>query len=163
MSGLELLKAQQEREHETKLAQWKVEVEQKLEHWKTENHFKLEQWKHECQLGIESLNWTIGFANITIKALLLANGGALITLLAFIGNAKDKEALLKTLMPSIQLFLLGTFVSILVSGMAYSAQYSFTHKHNKTGIFFQIISIAAALGSWLCFGLGAYLATEIYK
>ncbi len=137
-----------------------IELEQFKANWEA----NLSSWKHVRDWELESFKAIIAFANITIRSLLLINGGALVALLAFFGNTwKDSHSVIVLSIPSMKAYLLGLVFAVLVSGVAYIAQHYFTRQQNKAGITFQIIAIIFALISLGSFSCGSWHIANVFS
>jgi len=93
-----------------------------IERWKANNAIALAQ----MQVGIASLNATIGFATAGLRGLFLLNGGGAIGLLTFAGNVLTKSpqaALLAAgLSGTMDWFVCGLVASIAANFFAYLTQ-----------------------------------------
>jgi hypothetical protein len=76
----------------------------------------------------ESHRSTIQFAIEAIRALLVVNGGAVVAILTFAGNARTGGAVIDfpLLLSSLRLFGVGLALAVLCAGLAYVAQALFT-------------------------------------
>lgn len=113
---------------------------------------------------------TIRFAEITIRSLLLLNGGAAVALLAFAGNAKQSglpDEQLSAYASAVQMFGWGALLSVGVAALAYLAQLFFTEmsarKPHPAGIVLRCAAIFMAFVSLGLFGCGTYKASQAIK
>jgi len=145
------------------LKDWEIRSQFTLEEWKAKTLNDLEAWKGNKEWQHLSSELAINFATVTIKALLLINGGAVVALLAFLGKiwSPDNPAS-PTIVPAIAWFLGGTICAVMVGCSSYFAQSFFTHYKNKIGIGFQVFAILIGICSLGCFGTGAFKACDSF-
>lgn len=89
----------------------------------------LEAWRAGQEYEFEANRATIGFANSTLKAVMIVNGGAALAALAFLGHVigADKEltraaTIVGELLPAMTSFCVGTLSAVAATGFAYLAQ-----------------------------------------
>mgnify|MGYP001056535335 CR=1 FL=1 len=141
-----------------------LRYEQQLELWKTEIK-RVADWQNE------SFKATIQFATMTIKTALLINGGAVIAMLALLGNlwSKDSNGQLAAQRIAAQLdrpltcFIIGLFTAAVTSAGAYLAQHFFTRDKNNIGIPIQMTSIVICAVSIIAFATGSYYAVHAFR
>lgn len=137
------------------LEERKVSIEQaRLEYRPKELNYEAHSKTH-----IASWESVIKFAEMTIRSLLILNGGAAIAVLTFAGNAA-KSASEVFLANSVVYFGIGAALSVVTAGLAYLAQFLFTNLFERTGRAFQYAAIAATVGSLLAFGCGMKAASD---
>jgi hypothetical protein len=134
-----------------------------------------EAWYRHHQLLIErDTDWIatsakagVDFAMTGIRALLLANGGAAVALLAFLGNVWQSprgnvDSLVTAVQPAMLAFVLGAGLAILTSGLSYLAQTFFTSKKKKPGTALQVAALVSGIASLSAFGWGAVHAAGAF-
>jgi hypothetical protein len=161
----------------------KREYQLKREELEREYQLKREVATHESLLAkdrewvIASFKSIIDFAQSSIRTTLLLNGGALIALLALVGNLYSKnitrEAVIQLsahVFPAMQWFVGGLVCGACVAMGSYLAQTFFQHSFDAAwrgksferlehiGLVFQVISITLCIGSVAAFAVGSYKA-----
>lgn len=138
----------------------------KLETYKTD----VEGWKirlkYDHDWRLESFKAIIQFALAAARGIVLANGGAAIAILAFLGNIWSKEPrahdVARDISLSLKLFLIGIAAGVGVLAAAYMAQSFFTVYRNKTGLAFQAVGLVLAIGGLAMFIVGALDAANVF-
>ncbi len=120
-----------------------------VERWRAENQRQLDGWRPAFEAVIR-------FADITIRSLLLLNGGSALALLSFAGNAASHGDRLR-FVPSLIAFGVGAALSVLTAGLAYLAQNTFVEfQRERLADWIRWVAVAcafAALGAF-CAGMG---------
>lgn len=97
----------------------------------------------------------ISFGTMSLKALLILNGGAATVLLAFISRVAATEgigsALVVGLAPSMKSFVAGLIVAVLAVASAYVTQFRYQHYRSRIATPFHVAAVASFLAS-----LGAF-------
>lgn len=114
------------------------------------------------KMGFEAITT---FATITVRSLLLLNGGATIAILTFVGDQSKSVSGFSVAkwLPAFEVFGWGTFLAVACSAIAYLSQV-FIHepmgeRMNKyVGGGFRWLAVAAGLTSLLAFIRGMYLS-----
>jgi hypothetical protein len=143
-----------------------------MERWRMEHEGKMEEWRRQVRVGEISWKATLDFGTLAIKSLIIANGGAVLALLTFLGSLlankgptmPEAAALIGT---SMRAFVVGVGAAVATAGVAYLSQAFFTKgidwqagKDSRVGIGFQILAILLALLSLVAFSYGAWLAAS---
>src|SRR5665213_2734132 len=129
----------------------------------------VEEWKVQIKSRydwqLESFKSLIQFALAVARGIILANGGAAVAILAFLGNiwAKEPKAhdVAKAITEPLSLFLIGIAAGIGILASAYVAQSFFTVYWNKTGFTFQAIGLLLAIAGLATFIVGALNASNV--
>lgn len=110
------------------------------------------------QSRIEVLKAVFEFANITIKSLILANGGSIVALLTLMGTIwkDEREMVIANMLPSLWWFCIGLICAVFVSLFAYLTQYCYCYEKEKIGKFFHIFAVASAF-----FSVGFFIAGTV--
>jgi hypothetical protein len=136
---------------------------------------ELDKWRADMELhraefdsfklSLENINT---YATITIRSLLILNGGAAIALLTFIGNqAKDTGFKAANWLPAFEVFGWGTFLAVLCSALAYLSQV-FIHEPESlwvkkyVGSLLRGLSVIAGAASLIIFIVGVYQAKAAF-
>lgn len=139
---------------------WKIQTQQQFEQWKVNADRSLEEWKANISWDLQHFKAVIGYSTLTIKALMLINGGAVVALLTFFGTTwKDNHSVILKILPAMNIFLLGIFLAVAVAGLSYLGQMFFARKKNKIAIPLQLFAIFFGFISLCCFGYGAVVAS----
>jgi hypothetical protein len=107
----------------------------------------------------------IAFALDALRGIVFANGGAVIALLTFIGQAWSKNEHQATIVigaikPGLLMFVFGTLFGITAQGLAYLAQLSFGNGKRVAGRRYRLMCISLAVGGIVLFGYGAIAAIQ---
>lgn len=107
---------------------------------------------------------TIKFADLTVRSLLLLNGGAALAVLTFAANsAKGSSGAVvsaQDLAPSILLFGSGAATSVATAAASYVAQLSYTQDYKKVGNTFQVLAVIGGVASLVLFVAGMIVAAR---
>lgn len=130
----------------------------------------LEAYKATVAGRLELFRATIATAQTALKTSLLVNGGACISMLAFMGNIfsrVDRTAiaqlnLLHRLSLVLFSFSIGVALGALATATTYLAQSYFHYHREKAGQIFRWISIGLVFASYLAFGRGIFLASNAF-
>lgn len=95
-----------------------------------------------------------------LRGLLLVNGGAVVAILSFAGNAGSDRIKPAMVANSLAQFVWGLAIALLAVLFTYLAQAAATHDQRKWTQVLETISTLLALGSLILFGWGAYTARE---
>ena len=120
-------------------------------------------------IGKTNLEGAITLSVEALRALHLANGGAVIAILTFYGNvAKDRPVCGidgSGIACALKAFGFGLFAGLLASVLAYATQRFHATAAHKTGwiCWLEILTIVAVLLSVLAFAIGAYEGGESFQ
>jgi hypothetical protein len=117
-----------------------------------ERRTRLDQLRGEAQ---------IAFALDALRGIVVLNGGALIALLTFLGQAWSKnenQAIIVAmgLRKGLVCFVLGALAGIVAQGLAYLAQQHFVEDKRLSGCRLRIACIAMSLGGMSFFAFGCF-------
>lgn len=132
-----------------------------------------EKWKAENNWRTESLKAIVQFAALTIRSLILINGGAVVVLMALLGslwgvNENSATDLAKNLVSPFGLFIGGLIAGVGAGAFSYFAQVLFTEwpgdkQKEKTGANFRWVAIIFGGASIILFGLGSFAALSAFS
>lgn len=125
-----------------------------FEHW-------LERNKQHHEWDVEMFRTVITPGQHALKSCLLINGGAAIALMAFAGHRVEQASPsipIRLIANSMAMFVAGVLAGGLTAACTYISQWMFFHKHEKTGLGFNIASVVLGLVSLGSFCWGGYLA-----
>lgn len=131
-----------------------------------------EEWLHLPRTQLLMFRAVIDFALITIRSLILVNGGAIIGILSFAGNlwgrsGNDAATTAVAIAPALTFFVVGLSCALLTAGCAYVSQACFVElavpKGKRFGGYFRTVGVTFAFLSLLGFGLGAYASLTAFK
>ncbi|MFM9850603.1 MAG: hypothetical protein ACKVP3_26175 [Hyphomicrobiaceae bacterium] len=106
------------------------------------------QYEAESRLSVVSYEAVMKFSDITIRSLLILNGGAALAVLTFASNTA-KTGSNTALAAAVFYFGIGAALSVATSALSYLGQSCFTQNWNRSGYAFQIAAIlfgATSLG-----------------
>ena len=158
---------QQAQERITRDHEYKVSMTKWIEEVKHINASNLEGIKFHQAGQLEVFKGAIRFAEIALKSAILINGGAAVAFLAFIGTLwtgsnENPESLLKLAGP-LMLFVWGVFLGAISSGLAYLTQICYAEGGQKLGNILRVFAVLSVFGTYVCFYMGAYEASEIFS
>lgn len=107
----------------------------------------------------------IAFALDALRGIVFANGGAVVALLTFVGQAWSKNEglaaiVITCLKPGLLMFVFGTIFGIAAQGMAYLSQLSFGYQKRRAGGMLRIACVLLSAGGIVLFGWGAIAAIQ---
>jgi len=150
-----------------------IDYNPEFEQWKAQNASNLEQYRARYLSSIESMNAAIQFATLTIRSLIIVNGGAVVVLMALLGslwNADGEKAamLAKALVYPFTYFVIGLCAGLITGALAYLAQILFTEleeaiTRGKWGGLSRILAIITGVASIVFFSLGAFQALKAFS
>nr|MBL8410391.1 hypothetical protein [Dechloromonas sp.] len=105
----------------------------------------------------------VAFAQDALRGIVMLNGGAVVGLLAFFGQAWTKNELQATLVmasarTALILFVVGALSGIVCQGLAYLSQQSFVEGKRRAGHLLRRVCIAMAFAGMYFFAHGCVLA-----
>jgi hypothetical protein len=152
-----------------------------LENHKYKLVAQLEQYKEQMKREREQhlagsthmYRGAIDLALISIRSLIIVNGGAVIALLTFSGNLLargEAPAMASAIAASMTNFLEGLILSLFTCLTSYLTQVAFSelprspenNKARRWGSLIRWLAIAGGMGSLLAFSLGAYRASQAF-
>ena len=103
----------------------------------------------------------VAFAQDALRGIVLLNGGSIIALLTFFGQAWSKNEaqaifVIMSLRPGLVLFVLGVLCGIAAQGLAYMSQQNFVEERRTFGLLFRRTCIALSISGMCFFALGCY-------
>ena len=117
-----------------------------------------------------SFEATIRFADMTLRSLLILNGGAALAVLTFAANRiKERAPIADGVLGDLVLtFGAGALLSVFSAGLSYLAQTFFTltveeTKTSRLGRFFQVLAITCVIASFGAFAFGVYQASAHFR
>lgn len=127
---------------------------------------RLEQHRVHHDIRKPYVESGIRFADVTVRSLLILNGGAALALLAFAGNTATKTNIeyLPKLAPALQLFGWGATLSVATPALSYLAQMLLLRPSSgwkwELGVGLRIIAILSAAASLVMFFMGIQRAAS---
>lgn len=103
----------------------------------------------------------LAFAIDALRGIVIVNGGSVVALLAFFGQAWSKNEVQATMLMSslrmgLGMFVAGTVAGISAQGLAFLAQMLFNEGHRVAGYWVRGVCIAVSLCGVLFFACGSY-------
>lgn len=121
---------------------------------------RVEANKYEHESGLEMFRSVIAAGQSAIKSSFLLNGGAAVTLLAFLGHlAAVSPAKVSGFAACLLPFSFGVLAMAVVSGFTYLSQWLYASAHlkaRKAGFVFNMLCIVLGLSSYGFFGWGLF-------
>lgn len=122
---------------------------------------QLDRSKIINDVNIKGMEAVVRFAEITLRSLLILNGGAALGFITF-ATAKMKDGRFDGAGSIVLTFGFGAALAVLCAGMSYLAQLFFSEPvdkdaHRWIGRLFRYIAIGSAVVSWVLFIVGVWL------
>ena len=166
---LEHFKAQLQAE----LKRFEAQLEDRQAAWQENAIRDRERWLHELRTLHLSFRAIIDFALVTVRGLVLVNGGAIVGILSFASslwsrNDMAAKAMARALGPAITWFVIGLSLALLTAGLSYVAQAAYTELTRpqpamKVGNRIRAVAVAFAILSLVAFIVGAYESIAAFK
>jgi hypothetical protein len=119
-------------------------------------------YKSQHETNLEMLRSVIGAGKTAVSTCILINGGAAVTLLAFIGNIYSKSpsavSVPKGLSTALAAFSFAVLLAGTSAGIGYLAQRDFQRNPQKQENNFNVISILFVAVAYILFGVGIVAA-----
>lgn len=119
--------------------------------------------------AIETYKSMIEIGRDGLRALQWVNGGAVVALLAYLGQVDNRAVAAAALSPALACFVVGLIVATLTVLTVYLTQYSLWNEAmGRTGIRWTthgawlLLSLCLALGSLISFGSGTWHAIDAF-
>lgn len=115
---------------------------------------------------LENVRGVLGFAQAGLKGFTLVNAGAIVALLAFLGNVWGKGVRGGPFISALCLFALGLFMAVLSTGLSYYTQLLYSSKDEAVqvrGATTHRVTAVAALLSLLLFAIGAWQSIVAFR
>lgn len=150
------------REDYKEIRQWEIEQERETLLWQMKADQDFRKWEAEHQRHQQWINHssmkTIENGQSAVRGCFLINGGAILGLLTFMGNAKNQNYFTEMLMFSFGLFITGLVNAVSASGVSYFAQSHYTHTKNSSGDGWTYLAVILVFSSILAFVIGSAFA-----
>lgn len=149
------LASQQERANHERLVS--------LEQWKLEAQTDLEDWRNDNLYALESHRAAVGYAGIFLNGLILATGGAIVALMAFVGTRPDAATAAGAVESAFLCFVGAIGCALGAAGFSFLAQEQFTHsdkkgdEHYRRGMAGRLLAVVLSLAAM---GLSGYAAVD---
>lgn len=114
--------------------------------------------ENKNQADIEMFRSVIESGKDALRAIIVVNGGAIVSLLALLGSL-EKDLLIKlndSLTSALSMFSFGIFFATIVYGARYLSQAYYSEEKVKCGNFFLSISVFLGVLSYFTLGYGLY-------
>ena len=107
----------------------------------------------------------VAFAQDALRGIVLINGGAVIALLTFFGQAwsnspADARIVILSLRLALMLFVFGVLSGIVAQGLAYLSQQAFVREDRRSGQVWRNACILMSVGGIYFFAHGAFAAVS---
>jgi len=118
--------------------------------------------------ALETYKSLIGFGTETLKALQLLNGGAIVALLAYLGQVKPEPAVAHNLGCPLMLFIMGLSISTFAFLLAYFTQFSLFNElvnpnyEGKRHTFWLWLAIFCLFLGLVFFVMGAWYGVKVF-
>jgi hypothetical protein len=162
-SEIERLKAQLQQANWREQAEWQC----KLEAWKAEQAQRLETFKFHQSEVLSLAKAQIDFALASLRMSFLINGGAIVALLALLGQlwrVRDPTAgqAITTIAPSFVAFIAGIVCATAAAALSYVSQSIVVEKNTwkRTAFGTRLAAVLLVLGAMSLFCVGAWKAFD---
>lgn len=106
------------------------------------------QWRHYRDWQLDNQRQVIGLAQSALRGFAIINAGAIVALLAFLGNVWTKGITLEPFLVSMWAFALGVVLSALASALSYLTQLLYgseSEKTQKVAAGFHVVTVLVAM------------------
>jgi hypothetical protein len=140
-----------------------ADASQSLEHRKMIHQSQLAEYSATIAMGVESFRAVMDAGKEAINAAIIINGGAVIALMAFVGNSAAKYGHQIVAFAAIPLLLfgIGVFCGGVAFGTRYVSQFLYARPQNKNlvrlGHVFNGVSWIVTTGSFIIFAIGVFV------
>lgn len=131
---------------------------------------RLRDWegerRHYRDWHLENLRQVIGLSQVAIRGFTLINAGAIVALLAFIGNVWTKGVVLGPFLEAMWAFALGVILAALAGALSYVTQLLYgaeSEKSEKAAKGLHIATIVVGLASLGVFCMGSYRTLDALR
>jgi hypothetical protein len=172
-AGLQMSAKNHEAQIHTQQAVWQETAVRQREQWLNDLTTQREQWLNGVREMRIMFKAIIDFALVTIRSLILVNGGAIIGIVSFTGNlwghnGPAAKATAQAITPAVGWFVGGLAAALLTSGLSYIAQVAFVELAKPrpaqiVGNACRFAAVAFAIGSFGCFIVGAYRCLAAFE
>ena len=128
---------------------------------------ELEHYKAVNDAGKPAVEALFRFADLTVRSLLVMNGGAALGLLTFAANTGKIGGVDAQVMANgVWWFAIGAALSVATAASSYLAQVAYLElmrsdgKASRIGEALRVCAILLAVASWLSFAIGMWVATS---
>ncbi len=130
-----------------------------------EHEKELVTLQNNSQADIEMFRSVIDSGKDALRAIIIVNGGAIVSLLALLANLEEQLLikLSKGLTSALALFSLGVFLATVIYGLRYLSQHFFSQDQLNAGYFFQGTSVYLGVMTYVTFAWGLYLTFEAFQ
>jgi len=140
----------------------RLEFESKLASFRAENEQNIAWYEAKQSVTREMFRSVVLFGQSALKSIILINGGAAVSMLAFIGNLASKQGLSSQAMTlftqPMLLFAMGVLSGALGTGGTYVTQLFYAQEKIKLGIVFHCLTIFIVIIAYVFFAVGAFAA-----
>jgi hypothetical protein len=125
-----------------------------------------DQWKHSRAWQIENQRQVIGLGQSALRGLALINAGAVVALLAFLGNVWTKGVTIEPFLAAMWAFALGVGLAALASAFSYLTQLLYGSESEKTLSVAQgmhVTTLVVGLAALGVFCMGSYRTLDAFR
>lgn len=130
-----------------------------------------EAWLHGLKTKYAMFDAIVNFALVTIRSLILVNGGAIVGIVSFAGNlwshdVGDAPKLVVAIVPALTWFVAGLILALLTAGFSYLSQVLFAELPDISGKRYgnsvRVAALLCAIFSLAAFIGGAYVSLTVF-
>lgn len=125
-----------------------------------------DQWKHSRAWQIENQRQVIGLGQSAIRWFAVINAGAVVALLAFLGNVWTKGVVLGPFLTAMGTFALGVVLAALAGALSYLTQLQYGAESDRAQTAAKVlhaVTIIVGLGSLVVFCMGSYRTVGAFQ
>jgi hypothetical protein len=157
------------------LERFKAEIQATKDLWVERSTREREAWLHGLKTEMEVFKAVTEFAGITIRSLILVNGGAIIGILTFLGHLWNRDspaakATAQGISPALSWLIAGLTLALLTAGASYISQVLFSEWRDANnqviptpGNVARFVAVGCAAISLACFIMGALTCLNAFK
>lgn len=125
-----------------------------------------DQWKHSRAWQIENQRQVIGLGQSAIRWFAVINAGAVVALLAFLGNVWTKGVVLGPFLTAMGTFAFGVVLAALAGALSYLTQLQYGAESDRAQTSAKVlhaVTIVVGLGSLVVFCMGSYRTVDAFQ
>jgi hypothetical protein len=130
----------------------------------------LEHYRAEVEARKPLVEGLLRFAELTVRSLLILNGGSAMALLAFAGNAmaRGTDGYVKSLAPAVLAFGVGATLSVATAAFSYLAQLFLIEPESERlrwwlGGGMRVVAVLCGLGALIIFVYGIWILSKAFS
>lgn len=125
------------------------------------------QQSHYRSWQLDNQRNVIGLSQAALRGMLLINAGAVVSLLAFLGNVWAKGVILEPFLNAMWFFAAGVVLAVLATALSYLTQLSYGSEkepvRERIAVGLHVVTILISLSSLGAFCMGSYRSLDAFR